>query len=129
ADEASAVDMQYVGIEELKEDIESDSDEYVILDVRKAEDYDTSHIRGSYIADVDAANKGGDDETGIANLKAGLQEATGNETGNNGEKYALVCYSGKSYAEKATELMIDMGISEDQIYTVEGGIGAWEEGG
>ena len=49
--------------------------------------------------------------------------------GNDGEKYALVCYSGKSYAEKATELMVGMGISEDQIYTVEGGITAWEEAG
>lgn len=127
--DADAVEMQYVSIEDLKEDIEAGSDEYVILDVRKVEDYDTSHVRGSYAADVDAANKGGDDDTGIANLKAGLQEATGSETGNDGEKYALVCYSGKSYAEKATELMVGMGISEDQIYTVEGGFTAWEEAG
>lgn len=130
ADEADAENpMQYVSIEDLKEDVEAGSDEYVILDVRKVEDYDSSHIRGSYAADVDAANKGGDDDTGIANLKAGLKEATGSETGNDGEKYALVCYSGKSYAEKATELMVGMGISEDQIYTVEGGITAWEEAG
>lgn len=127
--DSDAVEMQYVGVEELKDDIESGADEYVILDVRKVEDFNTSHIKGSYAADVDAANKGGDDETGTANLKAGLQEATGSETGNAGEKYALVCYSGKSYAEKATELMVAMGISEDQIFTVEGGITAWEEGG
>ena len=65
-EEASANPMQYVGIEELKESIESESENYIILDVRKAEDYDTSHIVGSYSADQDAA-KNGDDEDGIAN--------------------------------------------------------------
>lgn len=46
-----------------------------------------------------------------------------------GEKYALVCYSGTFYAQKATDLLIEMGISADQIYTVADGIGAWEDGG
>lgn len=121
--------MQYMGVEELKTSIESGSDDYIILDVRKVEDYNTSHIAGAYTSDQDAANKGGDDATGIANLKNTLQEATGSEVGNAEDKYALVCYSGKSYAQKATDLMIEMGISKDQIYTVEGGMTAWEEGG
>ena len=128
-EETTANPMQYIGIESLKESIESGSDEYIILDVRKIEDYNTSHIVGSVSGDVDAANKGGDDETGTANLKEALQKATGSETGNAEEKYALVCYSGKSYAQKATDLMLEMGISADQIYTLEGGIGAWEDGG
>lgn len=129
ATETTANPMKYIGVEDLKESIESGSDEYVVLDVRKVEDFNTSHISGSYEADVDAANKGGDDEAGKESLKTALQEATGSETGNSGEKYALVCYSGKSYAQKATDLMIEMGISADQIYTVEGGMTAWEEGG
>ena len=128
ADEATNP-MKYVGVDVLKESIESGSDEYLILDVRKVEDFNTSHIRGSFDADVDAANKGGDDEAGKVSLKAALQEATGSETGNSGEKYALVCYSGKSYAQKATDLMLEMGISADQIYTLEGGMTAWEEAG
>lgn len=127
-EEASANPMQYIGVEDLKESIESGTNEYIILDVRKVEDYNTSHIIGAYLADQDAA-KNGDHEDGIANLKAALQEATGSETGNDGEKYALVCYSGKSYAQKATDLMIEMGISADQIFTLEGGMKAWEEGG
>lgn len=121
--------MQYIGVEDLKTSIESGSDEYIILDVRKAEDYNSSHIAGAYLADQDAANKDGDDETGLANLKVALEEATGSEVGNEEDKYALVCYSGKSYAQKATDLMIEMGISKDQIYTVEGGMKAWEEAG
>src|SRR5690606_13302692 len=129
AEETTANPMQYIGVEDLKASIESGSDDYIILDVRKVEDYNTSHIVGAYSADQDAANKGGDDEAGIANLKKALKEATGSEVGNAGEKYALVCYSGKSYAQKGTDLMIEMGISKDQIYTVEGGMKAWEEAG
>ncbi len=120
--------MQYIGAEDLKASIEADSGDYIILDVRKAEDYNASHIKGSYGADQDAA-KDGDDAAGTANLKAALKEATGNETGNSGDKYALVCYSGKVYAQTATDLMIKMGISADNIYTLEGGIKAWNEGG
>ncbi|MFW5649269.1 MAG: rhodanese-like domain-containing protein [Candidatus Alkaliphilus sp. MAG34] len=118
--------MQYIGAEDLKASIESDS--YIILDVRKAEDYNTSHIKGSYGADQDAA-KDGDDASGTANLKAALKGATGNETGNSDDKYVLVCYSGKVYAQTATDLMVKMGISKDNIYTLEGGIKAWNEAG
>lgn len=125
--EATTNQMQYVSIEDLKADVESEAGEYVIIDVRKAADYETSHIVGAYSADLDAA-KNGDDESGITNLKATLQEATGSETGND-EKYALVCYSGKSYAQKGTDLMIGMGIPADQIYTLEGGFTAWSEAG
>lgn len=126
---ATANPMQYVAIDSLKEAIESESGDYIILDVRKVEDFNTSHIVGAVSGDVDAANKGGDDAKGTENLKVALKEATGSETGNDGAKYALVCYSGKSYAQKATDLMIEMGISADNIYTVEGGMKAWEEAG
>lgn len=129
AEQEASNPMQYIGIETLKESIESGSDDYVILDTRKLEDFNKGHIVGSFPADVDAANKGGDDATGTANIKAALLEATGNEVGDPNAKYALVCYSGKSYAQKATDLMIEMGIKADQIYTVEGGMKAWEEAG
>ena len=122
-------EMKYIKMESLKDSIDSDSKEYVILDVRKIEDYDKAHIIDAYTADQDAANKGGDDAKGIENLKVALNEATGNEVGNPDSKYALVCYSGKSYAQKATDLMLEMGISADQIYTLEGGMKAWESGG
>lgn len=127
--ESKENEMKYIEKEELKEAIDSDSKEYIILDVRKAEDYNKAHVKGAYTADQDAANKGGDDAKGIENLKVALKEATGEETGNTDSKYALVCYSGKSYAQKATDLMLEMGISADQIYTLQGGMKAWESGG
>lgn len=127
--DAPANEMQYIAVEDVKGLVEEGSSEYIILDVRKVEDYDTSHIRGSISADQDAANKGGDDAKGIENLKEALSGATGSETGNPDDKYVLVCYSGKSYAQKGTDLMIEMGIPKDKIYTLEGGMKAWEEAG
>lgn len=129
AEETAANPMKYISVEDLKKDIDSGSNEYIILDVRQAKDYEESHIKGAILADQHAANKEGDDETGIANLKAALKEATGSEEGNPDIKFALVCYSGKSYAQKATDLLIEMGVSPDQIFTVEGGMKAWTEAG
>ena len=121
--------MSYIGIEDVKEDIESGAGEYILLDNRKAEDYEEAHIKGSYMADVDAANKGGDDEAGMDSLEAALLEATGNAEGDPDAKYALICYSGASYAQKATDLLIEMGVDPSQIYTMEGGMKAWDGGG
>ena len=129
AEEANANPMKYISVEDLKGDIDSGANEYIILDVRQAKDYEESHIKGAILADQHAANKEGDDATGIANLKVALKEATGSEEGSPDVKYALVCYSGKSYAQKATDLLIEMGVSGDQIFTVEGGMKAWTEAG
>ena len=121
--------MSFVGIEKIKDDIVNETSEYIMLDTRIVDSYEEAHIKGSYMADVDAANKGGDDPAGIASLEAALEAATGSKTGNDGDKYALICNSGASYAQKATDLLIEMGISPDQIYTVEGGMKAWNDGG
>ncbi len=126
---ATTNEMKYVAPADLKAAIEADSKEYIILDNRKVADFNTSHIKGAVMADVDAANKGGDDEAGKVSLKNALKEATGSETGSADAKYALVCYSGKSYAQKATDLLIEMGVSADQIVTLEGGMKAWEAAG
>ncbi|MDO5690270.1 MAG: rhodanese-like domain-containing protein [Tissierellia bacterium] len=125
---AATNEMKYVTPEDLKADIEGNTGEYVVLDVRKIADYDTAHIDGSISADLDAA-KEGDDEDGKAKLKAALKEATGDEAGKEGTKYALVCYSGKSYAQKGTDLLIDLGVPADSIFTLEGGVKAWEDKG
>lgn len=120
--------MNYVKAEALKESIESGSNDYVILDVRKIADYNEAHIKGAFSADQDKA-KDGDSADGTANLKAALKEATGNEAGSADNKYVLACYKGKSYAQTATDLLIEMGVKADQIYTLEGGLEAWRSGG
>lgn len=121
--------MKYVTKEEVKEDIDSGNDDYILLDVRQAKDYEDEHLKGSYLADQHEANKNGKDEIGIDHLKTALKEATGNEKGDPDDKYALMCYSGQSYAQKGTDLLIELGISPEQIYTIEGGMKDWEAGG
>lgn len=119
--------MQYVELENLKESVDSGSNEYVIIDARKTADYEESHVVGAISADQHAANKEGDDATGTANLKTALNEATGNEMGTEDSQYVIICYSGNSYAQKATDLMIEMGIVGDNIYTLKGGMKAINE--
>lgn len=121
--------MQYVSPEDLKNAIAAESDEYIILDARKVADYDENHIKGAYSVDQDSAVQDSKDEEGTANLKAGLNAATGSETGSSDKKYAIICYSGKRYAQKSTDLLIAMGVPSENIYTLEGGITAWNEGG
>ena len=120
---------QYVTREDLKADIDAGGDGYVILDVRKAADYAQQHIQGAYSADVDPSISGSDDATSTANLKAAILEATGSETGSEDDQFALVCYSGKKYAEKATSLMEQMGVAPGNIFTLEGGQNGWAEAG
>ena len=57
------VEMQYISVEDATKVL--DSDDYTFLDVRKAEDYNTSHVPGAVGADMDAA-KNGDFDAGVA---------------------------------------------------------------
>jgi len=120
---------QFITKEDLKTDVTANSSEYTILDVRKSADYDEQHIQGAYSADLDSSINGTDDDTSKANLKTAITDATGSETGDSDTKYVLICYSGNRYAIKATELLIDMGISEKNIYTLEGGNDGWTKAG
>ena len=117
--------MQYMKNDALAEAIKSGKEKVVILDVRKAADYEKSHIKNAISADLDAA-KAGNNESGIANLKAALKKATGKETGEKGHTYVLLCYSGKTYAQKGTDLLITMGVDASDIYTLEDGYKGWK---
>ena len=120
---------QYITKEDLKAAMNAGEAGYVLLDVRKAADYAASHIQGAYSADVDATISNSDDETSLANLKAAVAAATGAETGNGDEKFVLICYSGKKYAEAATNLLQQMGVPAANLYTLEGGQNGWAEAG
>ena len=120
---------QYITKEDLKAALDAGDAGYILLDVRKAADYAASHIQGAYSADVDATISNSDDETSLANLKAAVSAATGAETGNGDEKFVLICYSGKKYAEAATNLLQQMGVAAGSLYTLEGGQNGWAEAG
>ena len=120
ATEAPAADnnvpMQYIKADEAKELL--NSDEYVFFDIRKAADSSANSIPGALAYDMDAA-KEGDAEAG----KATMTEATKGLD----KKIILVCYSGKRYAQAATNALSAIGYDMSKVYTLEGGFTNWSE--
>jgi len=118
AAEAPAADvaMQYIKADEAKELLEND--EYVFFDIRKAADSSANSIPGALAYDMDAA-KEGDAEAG----KATMTEATKGLD----KKIILVCYSGKRYAQAATNALSAIGYDMSKVYTLEGGFTNWSE--
>ena len=114
--ESQNVEMQYMTVEELNDVLGTDG--YVILDVRKAADYETSHIPGAVSADMDAAVNG--------DTAAG-EEAMTAATAGLDDTLVLVCYSGKKYAQASTNALSAIGYDMDKVVTLEGGFTAWTE--
>lgn len=122
-----AVQSKYITVKDFKEEIKDKDDSPLILDVRKAADHQKDGIEGSIGADMDAA-KGGDLESGKANMTKALEEAGLMKDGqfvNKDKDIVLVCYSGKSYAEAATKVLNEMGYNMDEVETLEGGMKAY----
>ena len=105
---------------DLKADIDS-TQSYKLIDARKAADYATSHIVGAVSADMDSVVSGTDEATALANAKAAI---TGDSAD---QKYAILCYSGNRYAQKATEMLIKNGVDRANIVTLSGGMKGWTE--
>ncbi len=111
------VEMQYITVEDASANLESD--DYTFIDVRKAEDYATSHIPGAISADMDAA-KNGDFDAGVATMQDVLNSGVDNNL-------VLICYSGKTYAQATTNVLSALGYDMSKVYTLEGGFNAWSE--
>ena len=113
---AEDVAMQYMTPAEALELLENE--EYVFFDVRKAADYQTSHIPGALGYDMDAA-KEGDFQAGVATMQEAIEGVDKN--------IVLCCYSGKRYAQAATNVLSALGYDMSKVYTLEGGFTAWSE--
>ena len=118
ATEAPAADvaMQYMTADEL--DAVLGTDGYLVLDVRKAADYEAGHIPGSVSADMDAAAQG-DTAAGIATMTAAVEGVD--------DTLVLVCYSGRSYAQAATNALSEIGYDMSKVYTLQDGFNNWSE--
>ena len=108
------VEMQYMTVEELHEVL--GNEDYTILDVRMSADYNTTCIPGAISADMDAA-KNGDFAAGVATMQVATRGLD--------ENLVLVCYSGKRYAQAATNVLSALGYDMTKVYTLEGGYSAW----
>ena len=91
---------------------------YVILDARKAADYDAGHIAGAVSADVGyyIDNKYSSKDEAAANVKAVVDKYDQNKD----KKYIVICYSGNRYAKVATGLLMNNGIKNANIQTLGG---------
>lgn len=88
---------------------------YVILDARKAADYDNGHIAGAVSASVDGyIAEGGNKDEAAANVKA-VVDKYGKD-----KKYIVICYSDNRYAKVATGLLMNNGIKNANIQTLGG---------
>lgn len=86
---------------------------YVILDARKAADYEKGHIAGAVSADVDGIFSGNKDAA-AANVKAAVDKY------GKDKKYIVIFYSGNKYAKAATGLLMNNGIKNANIQTLGG---------
>ena len=106
----------YMTADELSAVLSTDG--YLVLDVRKVADYETSHITGSVSYDMDAA-KDGDAEAGKTTMPAATEDVD--------DTLDVVCYSGKSYAQAATNALSATGYDMSKVYTLEDGFNNWPE--
>lgn len=114
--QTSDVEMQYMTKEELTDVLGDDG--YLVLDVRKAADYETSHIPGAVSADMDAAVNG-DTEAGIETMTAATEGVE--------DTIVLVCYSGKKYAQASTNALSEIGYDMEKVFTLQDGFNGWTE--
>ena len=110
------VEMQYMTPAEAYEVM--GNEEYVFFDVRQKADHITSHIPGALGYDMDAAKEG--------NFQAGVTTMTPALRGLD-KNIVLICYSGKRYAQAATNVLTALGYDMSKVYTLEGGFTAWSE--
>ena len=114
-----------IGPERLYDIIEN-KEEFLLLDLRRSDDYKIAHIDGAVNADMDSAVQNDDYETSAKVLKNVLKSETGNKRGE-GTKLVLICYTGNRYARAALSILSDMKRDLSDVYIVEGGYKAWNE--
>ena len=113
---AADTPMQYITPEDAKGLLEDSG--YVFFDIRKAADSGTSTIPGALAYDMDAA-KNGDLQAGQATMKKATEGLD--------KKIILVCYSGKRYAQAATNALSAIGYDMSKVFTLQDGFNNWKE--
>ena len=108
--------MQYITVDDALAVLEDDG--YIFFDVRKAADYQTSHIPGAEGYDMDAA-KEGDFAAGVATMNPAIKDLDKN--------IIVICYTGNRYAQATTNVLSALGYDMSKVFTLEGGFTAWSD--
>lgn len=99
-------------------------DNSVVLDARKAADYEDAHIAGAVSADMDGyVDKSITEAASDANVKAVVDKYGASK------KYVLICYSGNRYAKAARRVLMNNGVKSSNITILTDGMGAWRSAG
>ena len=122
------VKMNYMSAADLLAALGKHDPDLVVVDLRKPADAKAGHIEGAIFAPVNKAVDNNNYADALANVTSALHDATGNEVGQ-GKKLVLACYAGKKYAQAATDILNALGADMDNVYTLEGGMNAWIDGG
>ena len=122
------VTMNYMSDTELLAALGGSAKDMVVIDLRKPADAKAGHIEGAIFAPMNKAVDNNNYADAIANITGALYDATGNEVGE-GKKLVLACYAGKKYAQAATDILNALGADMDNVYTLEGGMTAWDAAG
>lgn len=122
------VSMQYISGTDLLAAINKGDKNKLIVDLRKPADVKAGFIQGAIFAPMNGAVDNSNYIDAIANLTGALYDATGNEVGE-GKELVLVCYQGKKYAQAATDILNALGADMSKVYTLEGGMAAWNKAG
>lgn len=99
-------------------------DNSVVLDARKAADYEDAHIAGAVSADMDGyVGKSITEAASDANVKAVVDKYGASK------KYVLICCSGNRYAKAARRVLMNNGVKSSNITILTGGMNAWRSAG
>jgi len=109
---AGNVELQFVPVADVHDGL----DNYTVLDLRKTEDYDAGHIAGAISVDLSATVEDGDISTSGA---AFMQFASDKDV-------VLVGDADNNYAQAAANALSALGYDMSTVYTMEGGIDAWQ---
>ena len=99
-------------------------DNSVVLDARKAADYEDAHIEGAVSADMDGyVGNSITEAASDANVKAVVDKYGASK------KYVLICYSGNRCAKAARRVLMNNGVKSSNITILTDGMGAWRSAG
>ncbi len=115
-DVVAKAEMQFIEAEDAKNVLNDEG--YIFFDLRKAADVSANTIPGALAYDMTAAREG-DEEAG----KTAMTEATKDLDKN----VVLICYSGKNYAQTATNALAAIGYDMSKVFTLKGGFNNWSE--
>ena len=101
-----------------KELAKGEASKVTVIDVRAAEDYAKGHIPGAVSAPLKDAKADFDDAVAKANISKAVKA-------NPNKLYAVCCYTGNKYANRAKEVMTLLGMDENKHLCIDGGYAAW----